>query len=373
MDYQKRLANLQSYLKKHKIDLLIVEDPIDLYYMTGLQLSAGKLLVNNKEAILMLDGRYREMGRKNSPYPVEPVDKASQISWFSKPENRNLKSIGFDTSKTTYKRYLELKDLLKDVSKTLSDKVGRTLEPLDSPISSLRLIKDKTEIDFLRQAANLGSLGFDYVCSLLKIGVTEQEIAAELEIFWKRQGGQGLAFESIIAFGTNSSMPHYRPKPVALANGDTVLIDIGVKLHNYHSDMTRTVFFGKPKPQMLKIYEVVREAQQKSLDLCRPGTLIKELDKAARDYITSCGFGDAFSHNLGHGVGLEIHEPPSLNQTALDANTPLEKGMVITIEPGIYLSDLGGVRIEDTIVITAKGYENLTLRPKEVIAISPVG
>ncbi len=133
--------------------------------------------------------------------------------------------------------------------------------------------------------------------------------------------------------------------------------------------MTRTVFFGKPSEKMLTIYDVVLEAQLKSLEICRPGTLIKELDKAARDHIISKGFGEYFSHNLGHGVGLEIHESPTISQTAADADKALEEGMVITIEPGIYLPDIGGVRIEDTIVITASGYENITQRSKELVVI----
>ncbi|MBA2727729.1 MAG: aminopeptidase P family protein [Parachlamydiaceae bacterium] len=369
MNFLDRLTKLQNILNYDGVDLLIVEDPTDLYYMTGLQLSAGKLLVDQQKATLFVDGRYREMCAKHSPYPVCPVDKASLISWLGMPENNYINFIGFDTSKTTYKKFLEWEEILLKSSDIESKTSKMSLKPIDSPISPLRLIKEKEEIECLKKAGLLGSLGFDLVCSHLKEGVTEQEIAAELEIFWKRQGGQGLAFESIIAFGTNSSMPHYRPKDVPLVKGDPVLIDIGVKLYNYHSDMTRTVFFGKPSEKMLTIYDVVLEAQLKSLEICRPGTLIKELDKAARDHIISKGFGEYFSHNLGHGVGLEIHESPTISQTAADADKALEEGMVITIEPGIYLPDIGGVRIEDTIVITASGYENITQRSKELVVI----
>ncbi len=369
MNYSERLTKLQNILNYDGVDLLIVEDPIDLYYMTGLQLSAGKLLVDQQKATLFVDGRYREMCEKQSPYPVRPVDKASLISWLNMPENSPVKSIGFDTSKTTYKKFLEWEELILKATANESKVPTMFLKPVDSPISPLRLIKEHEEIECLKKAGLLGSLGDDLVCSQLKEGVTEQEIAAELEIFWKRQGGQGLAFESIIAFGTNSSMPHYRPGAVPLVKGDPVLIDIGVKGYNYHSDMTRTVFFGMPTEKMSTIYQVVLEAQLKSLEICRPGTLIKELDKAARDHIISKGFGEYFSHNLGHGVGLEIHEPPTLSQTAADADKALKEGMVITIEPGIYLPNIGGVRIEDTIVITASGYENLTQRSKDLLIL----
>ena len=326
-----RLERLQSLLKEANLDLLVIEDPIDLYYMTGLQLSAGKLLVDLLGATLFVDGRYSEMCRKKSPFPVLPTDNASLIKWFEMPENRHLAVMGFDPAKTTYKRFLEWTELLHKISKDLPVRSIKRTQAIDRAVSRLREVKGRNEIDCLRKAAQLGSKGFDFVCGLLKEGITELEVASELEIFWKRNGGQALAFDSIIAFGENSSMPHYRPGHVALTQGSPVLIDIGVKLLNYHSDMTRTVFFGPPPLKMVQIYEIVKEAQQRALDLCRPGRAIKELDKAAREYIISEGYGEFFSHNLGHGVGLEIHEAPSLSQTSVDAERLLDEAVATPV------------------------------------------
>lgn len=175
----------------------------------------------------------------------------------------------------------------------------------------------------------------------------------------EKKGGQGVAFEPIIAFGENSAIPHHRASETRLSQGMTVLIDIGVKWKGYHSDMTRTLFWGEPPEIMREIYDIVQEAQMRALTICKPGTLIGELDSAARDYITSKGYGEKFLHSLGHGVGLEIHEWPLIRKREPYQSLPLQAGMVITIEPGIYLSNIGGVRIEDTIVITPTGYEIL--------------
>lgn len=354
-----RLQAVQKYISEAKIGILIVEDLIDLGYLTNLHLSAGKLLLTEQEGALFVDGRYREMCEKNSPFPVHTLDNTSLTNWLTKHQQQQ--TVGFDTESTTYKSYMDWQQLLPN---------GLKLQPLSRPISGMRMIKDADEIDLLRQAGKLGSEGFDFVCRILKEGITEREVAIELEIFWRRHGGDALAFDSIIAFGPNSSMPHYRPRDTALKKGMTVLIDIGVKKGLYHSDMTRTLFYGEPPSKMVEIYEVVRVAQQRAVDLCRPGTLIQELDKTARDYITAAGYGDNFSHNLGHGVGLEIHEPPTLKQNGPHSTVPLAEGMVITIEPGIYLSGIGGVRIEDTLVITHNGYEDLTNRPKGVLVLT---
>lgn len=261
--------------------------------------------------------------------------------------------MGFDAENTSYQEYLEWQKKMKPL--------GLSLLPLDNPIKLLRMIKDPEEILLLRQAAQLGCKGYDFVCSLLKEGVTEAELAVELEIFWKRQGAKGLAFEPIIAFGANGSMPHYRSGDTTLKNGMSVLIDIGVNDRHYHSDMTRVIFYGEPSPEIVKIHEIVVKAQQLAIDLCRPGTLIGELDKAARGYITEQGYGDYFTHSLGHGVGLEIHEAPWIRQASSWAKMPLQEGMVITIEPGIYLNGVGGVRVEDTLLITSSGHEILTV------------
>lgn len=361
MEIKKRIRRLQNFLVENQCDAIIVDDTVNLLYLTGLELSAGQLLVSTTTARLIVDGRYYEKCKMHSPVPTVLQKKEILSKLLQSAPFRAVEKIGFDADTISYQRTLDYRAILRSVNEENPKRKPLRFIPLNGPISQLRMIKDEDEIKLLKKAADLGSKGFDYLCSLLKPGITELEAAAELEIFWKKHGSQGLAFDSIIAFGTNGSMPHYRPQQVKLKKGDPVLIDIGVKCGHYHSDMTRTVFMKKPVAIMEEIYQLVLKAQLAALKQCKPGTVIGDLDRTARDVITEGGYGKNFSHSLGHGVGLEIHEHPFLRSTSTDI---LRAGMVITVEPGIYLPDIGGVRIEDTVVITAKGHENLTKRPK---------
>lgn len=369
MNFQERLSKVFSVLQDHQCDMLLIEDQINLYYMTGLNLSAGKLLVYGKEAVVLVDGRYYESAKKDSPFPVLPSESNSLPDLLAHPQYSFIRSIGFDSANTSYKNFLELQKSLQKVNSKEGAPREIKLVPIENPLRDLRAIKDPEEVALMREAASMGSEGYDYVCSLLKEGISEIELAIELEIFWKRRGSKALAFDPIIAFGTHSSMPHYRAGKSVLKKGDAVLIDIGVNYQFYHSDMTRVVFFGEPDPRILAIYKIVEEAQRAALALCKPGTRIGDLDKAARDLIGSYGYADQFTHSLGHGVGLEIHEYPTLRNKEPVKDVPLQEGMVITIEPGIYLSGIGGVRIEDTVVITSDGFENITKRKTDLIII----
>jgi len=367
MEIKKRIKELQKYLVENQCDAIIIEESINLLYLTGLELSAGQLLVTTTTARLIVDGRYYEICKKNCPLPTLLQKKDILSTLLLTKAFSDVKSVAFDADLTSYQKTLDYRATLRSINQQAPKRKPLKLLPLSSPIKHLRAIKDEEEIDLLRKVAQLGSKGFDFICTQLKTGITELEAAAELEIFWKRQGSQGLAFESIIAFGANSSMPHYRPQNIKLKKNDTVLIDIGVKSGHYHSDMTRTVFMKTPSPVMQEIYRLVLKAQMAALKLCKPGTPISDLDDAARKVISYAGYGKYFSHSLGHGVGLEIHELPVIRSTSSGS---LEPGMIITIEPGIYLPDIGGVRIEDTVAITDDGHENLTKRPKKLKILS---
>lgn len=371
MTYKKRLERLQHRLQELDCDALIVDDTVNLYYLTGLDLSAGKILVYTRGAYLLVDSRYYEMCSKVSRIPVILTEPSRNVLGEMLGDKCSfIQTLAFDSESTSYQQYLELQAI---VEKILSNSSVRklVLKPLPNPIKRLRAIKDKEELSLLRDAAKLGSQGFDYICTLLKEGITEIEISTELEIFWKRRGSKGLAFEPIIAFGKNSSMPHYRAGEAKLRKGDVVLIDIGVNYHHYHSDMTRVVFFDEASTKMLKIYSIVQQAQSAALKLCRPGTTLGDLDSAARNVIVAEKYGERFTHSLGHGVGLDIHEYPTVRNSPHIKDIQLEVGMVITIEPGIYVPDLGGVRLEDTVEITADGYKNLTNRSVEPLIIKP--
>ncbi|MCE5316974.1 MAG: Xaa-Pro peptidase family protein [Parachlamydia sp.] len=345
MNYIDRIQKLKSSLQS--CEAILIEKEVDLFYLTGLKLSSGSLLVHAGGACLLVDGRYYELCRKSSPVEVLLLDHAPLSKTISQ---LNIGLLGFDADATTYQRFIELQAF------------SQKLQPFDNPVKRLRMIKDSEEIALLRQAAALGAEGFDFVASLLREEITENEVALELEIFWKRRGSKGVGFEPIIAFGSNSAMPHYRSGNVALKAGMIALIDIGVNYQNYLSDMTRVLFLGEPDPKLREIYSLVAQAQKAALSLCRPGTPIGQIDHAARELISKHGYGSYFTHSLGHGVGLEIHELPTLRQKPPYNTMPLEAGMCITIEPGIYLPGLGGVRLEDTIVVTDSGYENLTNR-----------
>jgi Xaa-Pro aminopeptidase len=353
-----RIEKLQKLFKENNLSAFIVDNPIDLYYLVGQKLSLGRLIVEEREATLFVDGRYFEACSKTAPVPVVLTSGYGKGSAFSKWWKLAGKKVGFDADYTTYAGFEGLLELSSE------------LLALKSPVRHLREIKEAGEIDKLKSAAELGSKGFDYVLSLLREGITEKEVAVELELFWLKAGAEKPAFLPHIAFGEGSAQPHYLVSERPLKKGDLVLIDIGVVLDHYHSDMTRVVAYGKPPAKLCTLYQIVYEAYHAALKLCRPNVKIGDVDKAARALIEAKGYKEHFPHGLGHGVGLEIHESPRIHSIGADADRPLKEGMVITIEPGIYLAKMGGVRLEDTLVITQTGYENITNRPiKESLPI----
>lgn len=366
MKERSRIRAVQKYLKAHHLDGMIIDDVLNIFYLTGIELSLGTLFITQKLARLVVDNRYYENCKKKSPVPVVLLSADWLPKLLCKKNCGHIHSVGFDSENTSYDKYLSHRKAINTLKKQTNDKRKIQLRPVKNPIRSLRAIKDKDEISALKKAAKLGSEGYDFVCSILKSGISELDVAQQLEIFWKQRGSKGLAFESIIAFGANSSMPHYKPSTDKLKKGQPVLIDIGVNLNHYHSDMTRVPFFGKPTKKMEEIYHIVLEAQEEAISLCAPGVNLSAVDAAARDHIASRGYGKYFTHSLGHGIGLEVHENPFFKK---NEEVILQEGMAITIEPGIYLPNIGGVRIEDTILITKKGHENLTKRPKELIVI----
>ncbi len=362
MSHKTRLMRLRDEMSSNNQEALLIEDPISLYYLTGIHLSAGKLLVTQAAAQLIVDGRYHEMAKTRWPFGVSLAEDGVLERSL---KNLGVQTLSFSASDTTYRRFKELEEARDGIVNGKALK----LEGVENPVEALRLIKEEDELDKLRKAAHLGSRGYDLICDLLVAGVTEQELAVELDLFWKRHGGKRVAFDPIVAFGTNTSMPHYHTGNARLSSGEPVLIDIGVTLDDYHSDMTRVVFFGEPDPHLVEIYNIVFEAQTKALAACKPGTTMAELDASARDHIARAGYGDNFSHSLGHGIGLEVHETPTIRGKGPQVDLKLAAGMVVTIEPGIYVPGLGGVRIEDTVVITADGYEDLTKRSKDLRVI----
>ncbi len=326
-----------------QVDACLIENPLDLLYYTGLKLSSGRLLVHTAETVLLVDGRYLQNAQKHSPFKTE-LDHPLQLLDFC--QKHKVKRLGFDGKHTSYDHVRSLEEKNK----------GIAFVPLS--LDAIRLIKDAEEIAKMKKSAALLWKGFEFIKKSLKKGVKEKELAKRFEIFCLEGGADRLSFEPIIAFGPNSAMPHYRSQNVALKDGDIVLIDIGVVLDNYHSDMTRVVFFKKTDPKLADLYEIVKQAQKSALKLCKPGASIKELDLAARKVMRQHDVEELFIHSLGHGIGLETHEFPRLKHNGEDKDVTLQEGMVFTVEPGLYLPGKGGVRYEDTIVITPTGYKN---------------
>jgi len=332
-NYTARLKALREKFKAWKVQGCLVEASTDLYYLTGLGLSRGRLVVTEEDVCLCVDGRYQQMAEEKSPFRIESYS-------VNLPETG---VIAFDSLATSVDQAVRLK------------KKFSRLKPIDGLLKEIRLVKDAAEISWMKKSAALARKGFLHVRKIAKIGMTEAELSWEFEAFCRQKGASGVAFEPIIAFGENTAMPHYRPGKRRLKKNDLVLCDLGVIYNHYRSDMTRVFHFGKIDPQLAKMEAVVRAAFQASLKLCRPGTRIGALDEAARHVMRKAGMEGRFLHSLGHGIGLETHEFPIIRYDGADRNVRLESGMTITIEPGLYVPDLGGIRHEETVVITPKG------------------
>ena len=333
-----RLKKVQDSLGKWRVDACLIENPVDLFYLTGLRLSAGKLIVTREDACLFVDGRYLQAAREAGSVKSEPLEAFENFF--------NKQTVAFDSAATSYARFIALQ------------KLPITLTPVAHLLKHIRAIKEKEELTALRKSAQLLWECFQAIQLLVKVGVSEKEIAREFEILAIKKGAQGLAFEPIIAFGVNGAYPHYRAGDAKYVKGEPVLFDLGLILNGYCSDMTRVVLFPETDPEIKQMYALAQEAQKAALRLCKPGVATKELDLACRAVFEKAGMLEHYLHSLGHGVGLEVHEFPRLRFKGEDQDELLQACMVVTVEPGLYLPGKGGVRYEDTIVITQTGYEN---------------
>lgn len=351
-----RIKKLQKLLSQFQVEALLISSPVDLFYLTGMKFSKGTLIISKKSADLFVDGRYFEAAKKEFTGTTH-LDKNGAIGPFL----QRFTSIGIDADFEIVSGFEKLQRYAPK-AKFVS---------LSKPVHELRIVKDKAELKKLEKACALCVKGFDFVVNNLKAGISERELATKLEIFFREHGGHGCGFEPIIAFGKNSAFPHHRAGATKLKKNDLVLIDIGVIVDDYHSDMTRVVHFGKVDPQLIKIGKIVQKAQAAAAAACKAGVSSARLYDIAYDIIEKAGFGAQFTHGLGHGVGLDIHELPILKNDPALPDRLLEEGMVVTIEPGIYLPGLGGVRIEDTLIVGKKGAKNLIEREHGPTVVTP--
>ncbi|HEX8098825.1 MAG TPA: Xaa-Pro peptidase family protein [Actinomycetota bacterium] len=355
MDHGSRREKLIARLQDIGVDGFLVTRLPNVRYLTGFTGSNGQLILTRNEAVFLTDGRYEEQSRREVPDARRVTYSAEfRRSFVEVCGEAGITRLAFEATGLTYKTH-------RDLSAT-----GTELVPSEQEIERLRWIKDAEEIERLNEAQAVADDVFDVITGKLAEGISERDLAFELDLALRRSGGDDMAFDTILAFGENSAEPHHPPGTRQLERGDVVKMDFGCVVDGYHSDMTRTVSFGEPPEKLREVYEVVQAAQRAGVDAVRAGVKGGEADEASRRVIREAGYGDDFKHSLGHGVGLEIHEGPTLRTGGDDV---LPEGAVVTVEPGIYLDGVGGVRIEDMVEVQAEGCRVIPKTPKELIVL----
>lgn len=355
--FNTRIEKLQSNLQNS--EAMLIFGNANRLYFTGFNSSAGVLAVTRNKAVLFIDFRYFGKAKQNvTSAEVLLYNKLyADISDFFKKEK--IKTVFFETDSLSFSTYIALKANLGNFE--ISDDGTQ-----QNFINKLRSIKSNEEIKLIKQAQKLTDDTFSYILNRISKERTEKEIALDMEFFIRKNGGEGVAFDFIVVSGKNSSLPHGVPTDKKIADGDFITMDFGTVVGGYRSDMTRTVALTNVTEKQKLVYNTALHAQTVALKNIKPNAVCKDIDAVARNIIYSAGFEGCFGHGLGHSVGIEIHENPSFNTRD---NTVLQSGIVITVEPGIYLENEFGVRIEDMVVVTESSYENLTASPKELIII----
>ncbi len=341
------------------IDGVFISSAENRLYFTNFSSSAGYLLATKNGCVFLTDSRYIEAARNTVKGcdVVELKKLSEQLPDLC--QKLNCKCLAIESKRMTLSEFKKLKKLLAGVKILDSDIV-------EEMINGLRMIKNKKETEKIKTAQAIAEKAFYHILNFIKIGVTEKEVSLELDFFMLKNGAHGLSFDTIVVSGKNSSMPHGVASDKKIEKGDFITMDFGAVFEGYHSDMTRTVAIGSVNDKQLDVYQTVLNAQLSSLELIRSGILCAQADAAARDFIEKAGYGRFFRHSMGHGVGIEIHEQPSLSPSY--AGT-LKEGNVVTVEPGIYLPGEFGVRIEDMVIVKKNGCENLTHCKKELIIL----
>jgi Xaa-Pro aminopeptidase len=350
-----RRDKLRRLIKKEKIDGLLVSNVSNVTYLTGFTGDSSWLLVTPADELLVTDSRYTTQLEEECPglkLQVRSVGEQMPEATAKTPAKK-LKSLGIEGAAMSVATFARLAEKLKNVA----------LKPTGGLVEELRQIKDQHEIADLREAIRCAERGFAVLRASLSPERTEKEVADQLENQLRLFGATCSAFPPIVGVGRRAALPHGRPSQVRIGEADIVLVDWGARCRLYNSDLTRVLVTGRISPKLERVYGVVLKAQARGIAAISPGATGKEVDAAARGVIEEAGFGRNFGHSLGHGLGLDVHEMPRL---AVDQDKPLRPGMVVTVEPGIYLPDWGGVRIEDDVLVTRDGHEVLTSVPKQL-------
>lgn len=357
------MGALRRKLNRAGLPGLLVTHPPDIRYLCGFTGSSAALAVTRRSARLFTDGRYTAQAAEEVKAAQVRISSGSPAVAASQwlVAQAGVAMAGFDAAKTS------VADLARWKSELPSKLRKGFFQAVPAPfVELLRMVKDEDELALMAEAALTGCKLFEHILTVLRPGIVEIEVAAELEHKARMLGAEGMSFETIVASGLRSAMPHGHATAVPLPRRGFVTLDFGIIHKGYCSDMTRTVFLGKPKPEERRTYEAVLEAQEKAVNAVAAGVSCAEVDEAARSVLRREGLAEAFSHSTGHGVGIEIHEPP---RVGAGQKTRLEAGMVITIEPGVYLAGKFGVRIEDMVAVTRTGGQVLTPAPKALIEL----
>ncbi len=358
MDHQLRRTALAGRLPELAVDAFLITGLTNVRYLTGFTGSSGQALVAGTGSIFFTDGRYTEQSR----HEVADMDRVTAPgslaqSVAEQTDRLGISTLGFEANQVTVRTLERLASAMPDI----------TLVPLDDEVEQLRWVKDDEELGYLRAAQEATDQAFEDILESLAVGQTELAVARELERLLRRDGADGLSFDSIVAFGENAAEPHHEPNRRVLEEGDVIKVDFGALCAGYHADMTRTVAFGEPASELKKVHDVVKQSQHAGIDAVRAGASGGDIDDAARSVIEDAGYGSYFTHGLGHGVGLDIHEGPRLGKQHGDQILPA--GAVVTVEPGIYIPGLGGVRIEDMVEVTDDGCRVLGTSSRDLIEL----
>lgn len=354
--FVKRVEKARSKLEKSNIDAILVSTKENYIYLSGFTGTSSNLLITQKKAFLLTDFRYTRQAGMQAPHfeVLETRDLNTALAALIK-EN-SIERLGFESEDVNYKRYSSMKEKFE----------GIRLIPCEDFVEGLRVIKDELELGYIRKAVEIADNAFTHLLGYIKPGISEKDVAFEFEHFVKKNGASKISFETIVASGVRSCMPHGVASDKIIMENDVVTLDFGAVYNGYCSDMTRTVFVKDAPDEIVKIYNIVLKAQKKAAAGAFKGMTGVQIDNIAREIINEAGYQDKFGHGLGHGVGLNIHEEPRLSLTGTNV---MENNMVVSIEPGIYINDVGGVRIEDLIVINDESPEILTKSSKDIIVI----
>ncbi|PES35481.1 M24 family metallopeptidase [Bacillus thuringiensis] len=351
-----RITNIQKQLHNYGIDGLLITKKENRQYATNFTGSAGVVLIAAHKAIFITDFRYVDQAKTEIKAAEIIMHKGNLEEEVANQVSKlNIQKLGIEDNNMTLQQF-----------KKLQKYIHTEMVPVCEIIEDIRLIKDTSEIETMKIAATIADEAFHHIVTFLKPGISETDVRDELEFFMRKKGATSSSFQIIVASGIRSSLPHGVASNKIIERGDIVTLDFGALYDGYCSDITRTVAIGEPSEEFQKIYNVVREALKRGTEAIKPGETAKSIDDITRNYITEHGYGQYFGHSTGHGLGLEIHEPLRLSQ---ESKATLQEGMVVTVEPGIYIPNWGGCRIEDDIVITKDGYDVITKSNRELIII----